>query len=211
MPSSSALFWAETPPLTRGRLRGTFFRKRIDGNTPAYAGKTMRSMMLDAYIEKHPRLRGEDAKSTVLPKAMTETPPLTRGRLWLTFPQARPCEKHPRLRGEDFRGGERGCEGVETPPLTRGRPSLASEGPWRRKKHPRLRGEDQRRPRRTPLESETPPLTRGRLEEFFGSRGIVRNTPAYAGKTACGFQSAGSAGKHPRLRGEDPPAPAREV
>ena len=52
---------------------------------------------------------------------------------------------------------------------------------------------------------ETPPLTRGRLIDTSIGWKVLRNTPAYAGKTQCSIHPVKRRGKHPRLRGEDTP------
>ena len=152
-------------------------------NTPAYAGKTVMSSM---------EMGGD-----------METPPLTRGRPWLSHRATVSFRKHPRLRGEDSDESHGQITMMETPPLTRGRlfvfvdrrlrrgntPAYAGKTchlrrhPWVTQKHPRLRGEDWSRFDRRKASAETPPLTRGRQSS--SQKGARWN------------------GKHPRLRGED--------
>ena len=50
---------------------------------------------------------------------------------------------------------------------------------------------------------ETPPLTRGRRPRSDAGAVVLRNTPAYAGKTALFLTGPIMSRKHPRLRGED--------
>ena len=76
---------SETPPLTRGRQQAARRLRRRDGNTPAYAGKTSRTTALSARSRKHPRLRGEDDDKRRPLGEVSETPPLTRGRLSRKF------------------------------------------------------------------------------------------------------------------------------
>ena len=91
----------------------------------------------------------------------------------------------------------------ETPPLTRGRPGGCCIGRLQTRntpayagktilhhflqvvvqKHPRLRGEDRKEINDQRARLETPPLTRGRPIDAVGASVILRNTPAYAGKT----------------------------
>ena len=132
----------ETPPLTRGRRWCRITVRRFLRNTPAYAGKTLSIFSLISFLQKHPRLRGEDEAGAALADRLPETPPLTRGRREVdlesaTWTRNTPAyagktaglgayrifvRKHPRLRGED-QGDRRGEGGArETPPLTRGRP-----------------------------------------------------------------------------------------
>ena len=75
-----SLSQSETPPLTRGRLLSRLQVSRRAGNTPAYAGKTPRTRRGACRDQKHPRLRGEDKRSSLASNPRAETPPLTRGR-----------------------------------------------------------------------------------------------------------------------------------
>ena len=70
----------ETPPLTRGRQIARRASGIQNGNTPAYAGKTVVPEYGETEPEKHPRLRGEDPLPRAAPRGGRETPPLTRGR-----------------------------------------------------------------------------------------------------------------------------------
>ena len=70
----------ETPPLTRGRRKGSAETVKAFGNTPAYAGKTASERPPPGGTWKHPRLRGEDFRTTISCARVAETPPLTRGR-----------------------------------------------------------------------------------------------------------------------------------
>ena len=152
----------ETPPLTRGRRTLSVPRPLTWGNTPAYAGKTQAASWRGRKRAKHPRLRGEDFRGRGAKLCVSETPPLTRGRLRGRRPVGRrrgntPAyagktrfrrsfgtrgRKHPRLRGEDQDAGR-------PPEVRRGNtPAYAGKTPsshwrgWRGRKHPRLRGED---------------------------------------------------------------------
>ena len=51
---------AETPPRMRGRLTAENLKNIVDGNTPAYAGKTSPFFIRWLYGKKHPRVCGED-------------------------------------------------------------------------------------------------------------------------------------------------------
>ena len=93
----------------------------MNGNTPAYAGKTHTVRLDNGVLEKHPRLRGEDMTMRVRRSAVRETPPLTRGR-------------HTLLR--DVMGGFRNTPAYAG--KTQGRSVIRQLF----RKHPRLRGED---------------------------------------------------------------------
>ena len=177
-------------------------------NTPACAGKT------------------ESCKFSSLNHS--ETPPLARGRLpvlpWHDYRQ----RNTPACAGKtpSIRAGRN--TPAETPPLARGRledrktlgaasgNTPACAGKTRAKpstrsmsrKHPRLRGEDEHASRGNAPRLETPPLARGRRILQILVAEPLRNTPACAGKTRISTAKLPSDRKHPRLRGEDPPASA---
>ena len=196
----------------------------IKGNTPAYAGKTHLGANLGSGARKHPRLRGEDrpnadrgndgrekhprlrGEDTFVVKvfrAVSETPPLTRGRpsrkiptILLTrntpayagktvgiYAREMLLQKHPRLRGEDYGRVESGREKRRNTPAYAGKTSHHSIPFSWLKKHPRLRGEDPKDACSQSSAPETPPLTRGRLKGESIGADAMRNTPAYAGKT----------------------------
>ena len=173
---------SETPPLTRGRLLAALMAREADGNTPAYAGKTLHIPLSPYRTRKHPRLRGEDLQANNVCVTGQETPPLTRGR---------------RKRLKTFK------RKIGNTPAYAGKTGTTSMVKMGYRKHPRLRGEDLPDQARSRGHVETPPLTRGRLYVGAFARGVYRNTPAYAGKTAPLFESPRDGQKHPRLRGED--------
>ena len=151
-------------------------------NTPAYAGKTVQKELRESSVGKHPRLRGEDRPIVFHHCNITETPPLTRGRLKVY------------CREESSDGNTPAYAGKTNRAVLNGRDD---------EKHPRLRGEDCPQSATKSYELETPPLTRGRRDETISKLLPPGNTPAYAGKTgSCGFGDAVEE-KHPRLRGED--------
>ena len=203
MPRSVSKSIGETPPLTRGRLPNHPGNTARRGNTPAYAGKTRLYHRAGPGLEKHPRLRGEDAVKRIGWMTLQETPPLTRGRQSTRIRSAqalgntpayagktstptaftRKTRKHPRLRGEDrSRKTAVACRWGNTPAYAGKTQSIAritfSSG-----KHPRLRGEDLACFLSSFAIQETPPLTRGRLELRLRRYRAAGNTPAYAGKT----------------------------
>ena len=156
---------AETPPLARGRQSGRRLLRRVEGNTPACAGKTSVPITLSITSGKHPRLRGEDAENSTIYVLPSETPPLARGR-HKTSSEAK-----------EAGGNTPACAGKTLEGLPDGRTS---------RKHPRLRGEDHKPFSRRLHEEETPPLARGRPRKFPKIPIYIGNTPACAGKTgAC--------------------------
>ena len=70
----------ETPPRMRGRQMQAGGHEAVEGNTPAYAGKTSAGSQAPPEHRKHPRVCGEDSvwrRQTQIPR---ETPPRMRGR-----------------------------------------------------------------------------------------------------------------------------------
>ena len=79
--SRRAMRQQETPPRMRGRLVAAGIKRPDDGNTPAYAGKTIGIFFSKCTNGKHPRVCGEDSAKTRLCANWRETPPRMRGRL----------------------------------------------------------------------------------------------------------------------------------
>ena len=151
-------------------------------NTPAYAGKTDNVDHSLNLAEKHPRVCGEDFRSSILSRGTWETPPRMRGRL-----------RYKQLTGI----------------LDRNTPAYAGKTPAFVLptvivvKHPRVCGEDLPTEDGSNKKAETPPRMRGR--RYYANK-IGRpfgNTPAYAGKTSTARLSGSCARKHPRVCGED--------
>ena len=110
----------------------------------------------------------------------------------------------------------------ETPPQMRGTPpcthqlrktkgntpadagnSIRKEsGPRATQKHPRRCGELTRRPAMTSSTAETPPQMRGTPIDIFENASRFRNTPADAGNSTVGRETARPLRKHPRRCGE---------
>ena len=195
---------SETPPLTRGRRRWTAVCRPPQGNTPAYAGKTVRRLDREGHAAETPPLtrgrRGDDVprigplgntpayagktnSRSSRSSTETETPPLTRGRRIADSFFNSPHGNTPAYAGKTSPSNERHQTFWETPPLTRGRPHDDHVGVRPVRKHPRLRGEDRLPGEAGSRKSETPPLTRGRRREEGGRHKHHGNTPAYAGKT----------------------------
>ena len=137
----------ETSPHTRGELQTPARSDNDPGNIPAYAGRTFSWQCVDFAVEKHPRIRGENASPLARAKKGVETSPHTRGELTSAQIDATGlgnipayagrtiaicssgmcCEKHPRIRGENlmprsFTAGVR-----ETSPHTRGEPKIGRQ------------------------------------------------------------------------------------
>ena len=69
--------------------------------------------------------------------------------------------------------------------------------------HPRVCGENLKKADTAVRTATTSPRMRGKLEKVKGIRQLVRNIPAYAGKTPRSQRQHGSRPEHPRIRGEN--------
>ena len=108
-------------PLTRGKRIVPVTVRAEPRLIPAHAGKTQPPFSSFCCIAAHPRSRGENSRSTVMPRSLTGSSPLTRGKLRPGEPlvanrrlipahagktycqdcQARSWPAHPRSRGEN--------------------------------------------------------------------------------------------------------------
>ena len=127
-------------------------------------------------------MRGEDTVRSTPAIACHGSPPHARGR---------------RLFGSvevSYRGITPACAG-KTPSGARPR-SPATD-------HPRMRGEDDYSDQSKYLIEGSPPHARGRPERDHRPLGVVRITPACAGKTVRTASLSLDLSDHPRMRGED--------
>ena len=183
----------------------------LDGNTPAYAGKTTSffQLVLNA-LETPPLTRGRPVVRAQREARRGNTPAYA-GKTAESGDGGERYWKHPRLRGEDHRPARSvPCLLGNTPAYAGKTRRLVCTG-RRLGKHPRLRGEDLYEIPELIRAAETPPLTRGRRTQRDGTAVPVGNTPAYAGKTTTGTSFVFFIRKHPRLRGEDLPGPGTET
>ena len=161
----------ETPPLTRGRPPGASDPRVADGNTPAYAGKTHDLIARLVLVRKHPRLRGEDHRALRELIALTETPPLTRGR------PDQEAEGRPLRRNTPAYAGKTSVDPMiraapkETPPLTRGRPTATTKNARRTGNTPAYAGKTVRCPDDEGRTEGNTPAYAGKTENLRGSRG----------------------------------------
>ena len=71
---------AETPPRAWGRLSLPGVNKKPYRNTPTCVGKTASHSRIQAMMEKHPHVRGEDRWREGRRRRTWETPPRAWGR-----------------------------------------------------------------------------------------------------------------------------------
>ncbi len=152
------------------------------GNIPAYAGRTGNSPLFTISSRKHPRIRGENACSSIFEFAYWETSPHTRGE-------------------PDASGYSDDLE--RNIPAYAGRTGIffsVTGSVW---KHPRIRGENESLMSWNYPDGETSPHTRGELVFLHVIKNHLRNIPAYAGRTVDWYLLRKLPWKHPRIRGEN--------
>ena len=172
------------PPRARGRPHGLEFGGRIEGTTPACAGKTRSGSCPRPRRWDYPRVRGEDCFFAQNSGAVPGLPPRARGRPV--------TNKAPRLR----RGTTPACAGKTGIP---GIPEIPERD------YPRVRGEDGQAWRRGRHIRGLPPRARGRRGRGADHRPGRGTTPACAGKTRRRARTTANNRDYPRVRGEDPP------
>ena len=156
---------AETPPRAWGRLRILVNNAAVDGNTPTCVGKT-RPGIIDAKSgQKHPHVRGEDARLAPSQPSRLETPPRAWGRLCRPRKPIPTDETPPRAWGrlECPNCQERGFRNT---PTCVGKTPAGSFGTFSSQKHPHVRGEDCYLRKRPCYSGETPPRAWGRQRSF---------------------------------------------
>ena len=84
----------------RGKARKRPTGKRLEGITPAYAGKSRPHVQVGLRFGDHPRLCGEKPVSLQLPHDSLRITPAYAGKRNSTNFNRRFCKDHPRLCGE---------------------------------------------------------------------------------------------------------------
>ena len=172
----------ETPPRAWGRLRILVNNAAVDGNTPTCVAKTPRYVCVAVLREKHPHVRGEDARLAPSQPSRLETPPRAWGR--------QIADMLEKVKG----GNTPTCVGKTVHLLV---DLLVT------KKHPHVRGEDRFAALKRRGHSETPPRAWGRPGGGLPLVQVDGNTPTCVGKTFLALSRMRSRRKHPHVRGED--------
>ena len=209
-------------PHTRGALPVPRRPPALDGIIPAYAGSTLRNVIIDAQkAGSSPHTRG--ARSTRQPGALDRRiipayAGSTSRHSWPTSPTA----DHPRIRGEHVFDSKTFELGEGSSPHTRGAPmnplwyvsnsriipayagsTLGAVGLSSiRGDHPRIRGEHRGGASGTDDIPGSSPHTRGARDAADAGRQGERIIPAYAGSTSAACRNRARRGDHPRIRGE---------
>ena len=165
----------------RGKDNRHNLKCRFSRITPACAGKSCFSIHFAVFVRDHPRLRGEKVTHYLSKCRILGSPPLARGKALLSG------VKFLMWRITPARAGK----------------SLPTELVKKiSKDHPRSRGEKIQVIMVMLHILGSPPLARGKDEEHAKYAGVLRITPACAGKSDCKAFCDFNDRDHPRLRGE---------
>ncbi len=152
-----------SPPLARERLQGFPYIPTRIRITPACAGKTFFTCIIQIFCKDHPRLRGKDPVNSSTMTISPGSPPLARER-------------------RIFIDNIRSWPGIT--PACAGKTSHDTYSYGYRWDHPRLRGKDVPTGQRPHCRQGSPPLARERLGFINMNCTKHRITPACAGKTS---------------------------
>ena len=170
-----------SPPRARGKDLDDLHGGRVQGITPACAGKSPSSTRAGASARDHPRVRGEKGSKILSCGFELGSPPRARGK-----EMKKTCEKK-------VPGITPACAGKSQ----RNRRSAASL-----RDHPRVRGEKCTVVTWMRGQQGSPPRARGKEDRLLDRHALFGITPACAGKSRC--QCCWRCGRrdHPRVRGE---------
>ena len=132
---------AGTPPLARGTQELNCVAGPGRRHTPACTGKTSQLCPGRSRATAHPRLHGENPRTSARFFTLSGTPPLARGKHRPRARHRRRCRHTPACTGKTMPGGIRW---------------------YPRSAHPRLHGENWKTTRRRNGTTGTPPLARGK-------------------------------------------------
>ena len=178
------LFPHGSPPQVRGKLASRLLAPACVRITPAGAGKTRQDDTCRLDLRDHPRRCGENLKRKLRMQSACRSPPQVRGK---------PCWFYAALAAQRITpagAGKTQC---------RKRPDAATSD------HPRRCGENFRHDLARLQEAGSPPQVRGKRASGNMQVGVIRITPAGAGKTYRVSAVQGNLWDHPRRCGENPP------
>ena len=173
-----------SPPRVRGKGWGGIDGIRLEGITPACAGKSCFVHLVESFHWDHPRVCGE--KQASCPEA-----PLFAG-------------SPPRVRGKGIQPRyHRVAMGIT--PACAGKSNICGQNRVKSEDHPRACGEKNIKHRRKSSGKGSPPRVRGKANSGSFLRLRYRITPARAGKSSAMLISSSSTRDHPRACGEKHP------
>ena len=179
-----------SPPHMRGKGAAATAATVGIGITPAYAGKSMVSLLTRQLERDHPRICGEKWASRSKRHRLRGSPPHMRGK-------ACHASCHAGLR--------------RITPAYAGKSRLFWGHGGGREDHPRICGEKLFPASLLAVRVGSPPHMRGKGAAVVTYNHVHRITPAYAGKSCIVLHDAGPSRDHPRICGEKLlfPLPAR--
>ena len=161
-PKAFITFSSGSPPRVRGKPILGWKMSSQQRITPACAGKTNLSCMVNKALRDHPRVCGENIFATCSDLGYRGSPPRVRGKLSLPLRDASARRITPACAGKTFF-------------------SLFILSPVQ--DHPRVCGENMRSPSQYAVLIGSPPRVRGKHATTIGGDPNSRITPACAGKT----------------------------
>ena len=165
----------------RGKGQHIHERRVDQGITPAYAGKSISSILMNSMMLDHPRVCGEKQDIVAQSIFVLGSPPRMRGKDLRSDYSGNPQRITPAYAGKRLHHGQfAGC-------------------PW---DYPRVCGEKNLAPEKGDTKKGSPPRMRGKEPNHHERKTGVRITPAYAGKRHKAVLSSGRYGDHPRVCGE---------
>ena len=171
-----------TSPRARGKLLDDVTNGFERRNIPACAGKTGLNSKFSSTMSEHPRVRGENGRTSRTRLMRKGTSPRARGKPPPVGKRPGRSRNIPACVGKTF--------GYQCSWL-----------PWQ--EHPRVRGENHHPGDLAVARGGTSPRARGKQAHLEPARPVPRNIPACAGKTNCGrVLSTSAAGTSPRARGK---------
>ena len=179
---ASAAASTGSPPRVRGKQQLLDYKQKPQRITPACAGKTIEFFYRMKITADHPRVCGENR----------------------TFPNGlfRKVGSPPRVRGKPIFSEDTDVQARITPACA-GKTRAPFRVPAIKTDHPRVCGENSRPSLSTCSRVGSPPRVRGKHAVATFKRRLGRITPACAGKTSGGAESAKGPADHPRVCGEN--------
>ena len=198
-----------TSPRMRGKRNCLVVYRIRRRNIPAYAGKTDTIQGGCDAFQEHPRVCGENGFQPEGTVETAGTSPRMRGKHMLHATPNSSCRNIPAYAGKTT--GPRGTPGHHSGTSPRMRGKLPDRGVHRATipEHPRVCGENLILSTTLSVTPGTSPRMRGKPPLWFLSLNLMRNIPAYAGKTHKDTIRDLRLAEHPRVCGENLPVNPR--
>ena len=170
-----------SPPRVRGKVCLDKFYLRLNGITPACAGKRSSAVWSSCAQKDHPRVCGEKPRGRPAGQRALGSPPRVRGKGYQPASKAAP---------------------VRITPACAGKRHFVSSHLHAARDHPRVCGEKNLKYTKIPENTGSPPRVRGKVDWRIRCRLIIGITPACAGKSSELRLCKPEQRDHPRVCGE---------